>query len=79
MLRRATSEVVDEQVPPVKKGETYRLAWTHACELDPLGSGECQFLINDDPRSYDVIYMIHYVVTAAGLRIDRIIPGGDAG
>lgn len=79
MLRRATPDVVDQQVPPVRKGETYRLAWSHACELDPLGSGECQFLANENPHSFDVIYVIHYVVTPAGLRIDRIVAGGDAG
>jgi hypothetical protein len=79
MLRRATSDVVDQQVPPVTHGETYRLAWSHACDLGPLGSGHCEFLAMENPHSFAMIYVIHYVVTPAGLRIDRLVPGGDAG
>lgn len=79
MLRRATPDVVESEIPPVAKGEGYQLAWTRACELDPLGSGECRFLAREDPRSFDIIYSIHYIVTQAGLRIDKISPEGDAG
>jgi hypothetical protein len=82
MLHYATPDAIDN-FDNVNSDDpqqlTYELVWSDQCLLGPMASGTCEFLVHKPGPGHALIYSLHYLSTPEGLKIDQILPGGDAG